>query len=102
MIQNAMSACEIRTRYRARNTHANSRTIATSRWSPTSAASPIPAITPPIVPTTRCAPRFRTSPRLAVPANTMNAAMTAQYQRDGEISSPPTIARLVATSTCTA
>ena len=62
----------------------------------------MPATTPPTVPMTRSRPRVSTSPRLEVPANTTNAAITAQYQRDGEISSPPTMARLVATPTWTA
>src|SRR6185437_8498923 len=48
---------------------------------------------------TRCQPRDRISPRDVVLVNTMNAVITAQYQRLGEINSPATIARLVATPT---
>ena len=63
---------------------------------------PIPATTPPTVPTTRPQPRVSRSPRLFVPANTTNAAITAQYQRDGAIDSLPAIASVAATPTCTA
>ena len=66
---------------------------------PTATATPIPATTPASVPTTRCQPRERISPREVVLVNTMNAVITAQYQRLGEMSSPTTIARLVATPT---
>jgi hypothetical protein len=59
----------------------------------------MPATTPAIVPMTRSRPRVSTSPRLEVPANTTNAAITAQYHRDGDNSSPPMMARLVATPT---
>ena len=55
-----------------------------------------------MVPRTRSRPRVSRSPRLVVPAKTTNAAITAQYQREGENSSPPMMARLVATPTCTA
>ena len=58
---------------------------------PSTTASAMPAATPPTVPSTRCQPRLSTSPRLLVPAKTTKAATVAQYQREGETSSPTTI-----------
>src|ERR1700751_3209247 len=52
-----------------------------------------------MVPSRRCQPLVRVSPQELVPAKITNAAITAQYQRDGDTSSPVTMANDAATDT---
>src|SRR5579875_3034248 len=65
----------------------------------TKVATSTPQGTPSAVPRSRCHPLVRVSPQVLVPAKITNAAITAQYQRDGDTTSPTTIANEAATAT---
>ena len=54
----------------------------------TTVATTVPAMRPPKVPADRCSARMAVSARELVLLNTMNAVMTAQYQRTGESRMP--------------
>src|ERR1700761_6637150 len=86
-------------KYSAQNTHAKINTSDTVWLPETTAATSTPAGTPSAVPTKRAQPLVRVSFQVLVPAKITNAAITAQYQRDGETSSPITIASDAATAT---
>src|SRR5271166_5207593 len=64
-----------------------------------SVATSTPQGTPSMVPSSRCQPLVRVSPQELVPAKITNAAITAQYQREGETNSPVTMANDAATDT---
>ena len=62
-------------------------------------ATSTPQGTPSAVPKSRCHPLVSVSPQVLVPAKITKAAITAQYQRDGDTNSPTTIANEAATAT---
>ena len=65
----------------------------------TNVATSTPLGTPSTVPSRRCQPLFSVSAHELVPAKITNAAITAQYQCDGEMASPTTMGAMSPRST---